>query len=70
MITELKRTPITWNGEDGWEILVQDDCIFEEDTCNFCMYRDWNDWENVAATCVDVHGCGVFQDKYFIFKKS
>lgn len=70
MITELKRTPITWNGEDGWEILVLDDFPFEDNVCEMCMYNEWNDWENVAATCVDVHGCGVSQNKFFIFQPS
>lgn len=70
MITELKRTPITWNGEDGWEILVEDDYPFENDSCELCMYRDWNDWEDCGASCCIVHGCGLFQDKYFIFQQS
>ena len=26
MITEIKRTQVKWNGEDGWEVLVQNDC--------------------------------------------
>lgn len=70
MITEIKRTPITWNGEDGWEVLVLDDFPFLNDVCPGCMYNEWNDWENVAATCVDVHGCSVNQNMYFIFQPS
>lgn len=70
MITELKRTPITWNGEDGWEILVENDYPFEVYPCDLCMYRYWNDYDNCDASCIDVHGCGLFQKTYFIFQPS
>lgn len=70
MITELKRTPITWNGEDGWEILVRDTEPEEYDICCLCMYRDWDDLENCDDSCIGVHGCLLSSFTYFIFKKS
>ena len=70
MITEKKRTPITWWGKDGWEILMEDDFPFEDDVCELCMYREWNDWEDCGVSCGIIHGCGVGQKTYFIFKPS
>lgn len=67
MITELKRTPITFDGKDGWEILLEDDCELDENVCGSCIYRDWNDWSGCGTTCVDVHGCGYRQRSFFIF---
>lgn len=70
MITKLKRTPITWNGEDGWEILIRNVDPFLGDVCQLCMYRDWNDWEDCEASCDIVHHCHLSRYTYFIFKKS
>lgn len=70
MITEIKRTPITYNGKDGWEILVSDTEPEEYDICDLCMYRDWDDWENCDASCIDVHGCLLSTFTYFIFQQS
>lgn len=70
MITELKRTPITYKGEDGWEILMLNDCPLVECVCDLCMYRDWNDWVNCDAPCRIVNGCGSSPNTYFIFKPS
>lgn len=70
MITELKRTPITWNGEDGWEILVIDDFPIDVFACEFCMYSEWNDWSGNGLPCSIVHKCGSDPNTFFIFKKS
>lgn len=69
MKTEIKRIPITYNGEDGFEVLYKDTEIFSGDACEYCMYNEWNDWRDAAATCVDVHGCGFGQPTYFKFIK-
>lgn len=70
MITEKKRTPITYFGKDGWEILVEDDYPYNDDVCELCMWREWNDWEFGAEPCYWVHGCSLDQHMYFIFQES
>lgn len=70
MITEIKRNPITYKGEDGWEVLVRDTDPAKYDICELCIYREWDDWSNTGATCLDVHGCILSSFTYFIFKKS
>lgn len=67
MIQELKRTPITFNGVDGWEVLVKDDEIEWESTwvCERCIYFAWNGEEETKAPCNIVHGClGDYQTYY------
>ena len=70
MITELNRTPITWKGKDGWEVLVQNDCPHVVCVCELCMYRDWNGWRYYGTPCRIMKGCGSSLYTYFIFKKS
>ncbi len=70
MITELKRTPITWNGEDGWEVLVRDTDPANYDICELCIYRDWYEGVTDDAYCEIVHGCLILPFTYFIFKHS
>lgn len=70
MINEIKRTPITWNGKDGWEILIRNSEPANYCVCDLCMYSDWSDYEDTQATCLDVHGCGHSAFSYFIFKPS
>ena len=55
MKTELKRTPITFNGEDGFEVLYIDYDIWDEEACEYCMYEDWMGWTECAASCATVH---------------
>lgn len=66
MITIVKETPITFHGEDCMEVLVHDDCITDCTCCDLCMYRDFIDWIDVQASCMDVHGCTTDASKYFI----
>lgn len=70
MIQELKRTPITFNGVDGWEILIKDDEIhWEYDwVCERCMYFDWDDEEETLAPCDIVHGCLADYQVYYKFE--
>lgn len=69
MKKEIKRTPITFNGKDGFEVLYEDTEIWQGDVCEFCMYNEWNDWSEGAATCDVVHGCGFGRPTYFQFIK-
>lgn len=69
MKKEIKRTPITFNGEDGFEVLYEDTEIWSGDACEYCMYEEWNDWIVTFASCEEVHGCGNRQPTYFQFIK-
>lgn len=69
MKKEIKRTPITFNGEDGFEVLFEDTEIWHGDACEYCMYEEWFGWEEAAATCDLVHGCGLCKPTYFQFIK-
>lgn len=74
MIQELKRTPITFNGVDGWEVLIKDDEIGCDGhtACDRCMYRLWIDthlYIAILATCVDVHDCLPNYQTYFEFQR-
>lgn len=70
MIQELKRRPITFNGVDGWEILVKDDELEWEDewVCRRCMYLTWDDYEGTLSTCDIVHGCLPDYQTYYKFE--
>lgn len=70
MIQELKRTPITFDDVDGWEVLMVDDNLtgMEELSCYLCMYYEWCDkWEELPP-CDIVHGCVIDKRAYFIFE--
>lgn len=66
----LKQTPITFDGVDGWEVLVKDDEInwAETWTCERCIYFDWNDEAETLAPCDIVHGCLADYQTYFEFR--
>lgn len=64
----LKKTPITYDGQDGFELLIHDDSIFLEDSCEYCMYEEWFGWDECSASCCTVHGCGMLKPTYFIFQ--
>lgn len=70
MIQELKRIPITFNGVDGWEILVEDDGISWDEpwVCENCMYRDWPGDNITWAPCSIVHQCALNHQTYFKFE--
>lgn len=70
MIQELKRTPITFDGVDGWEVLVRDDEIKLNETCACfqCKYVVW-DWMSLTgATCDGNHDCLDSNQMYFRFE--
>ena len=69
MKKEIKRTPITFNGEDGFEVLIEDSEIYIEDSCEYCMYEGWYRWEYVSASCELEHGCVLGKPTYFQFIK-
>lgn len=69
MKTEIERTPITFNGEDGFEVLYIDSDIWDEDACEYCMYEDWMGWSECAASCAVVHGCEIGRPTFFQFIK-
>ena len=69
MKKEIKRTPITFNGEDGFEVLYQDTDICTCDCCEYCMYDGWNGWNECLAPCDIVHGCNIEKSTYFQFIK-
>lgn len=69
MKTEIKRTPITYNGEDGFEVLYEDTEIWIQDACQYCMYEDWFDMGAIVVSCEKVHGCGSLRPAYFQFIK-
>lgn len=69
MKLEIKRTPITFNGEDGFEVLYEDTEIWQGVVCDFCMYADWSDCSELFASCEEVHGCGFGRTTYFQFIK-
>lgn len=69
MKTEIERCPITYNGEDGFEVLYIDYDLWDDDVCEYCMYHGWYDYRDSLATCVDVHGCSVGRPTFFQFIK-
>lgn len=66
----LKQTPITFNGVDGWEVLIKDDEIRwdEEWVCGRCMYVEWDGESETLAPCSMVHGCMDDWKTYFKFE--
>lgn len=69
MKKEIKRTPITFNGVNGFEVLYQDTDIWSGDECDYCMYDGWDGWKECLATCDIVHGCDIEKSTYFQFIK-
>lgn len=65
----IKRTPITFKGEDGFEVLIEDNDIWMQDACNHCMYQNWDGFRECQASCATVHECGVGTPTYFLFFK-
>ena len=70
MIQILKQAPITFNGVDGWEVLIKDDELGFRgvDGCNKCMYDyvEITRMENIP--CPEVMRCGYDDRTYFEFK--
>lgn len=67
----VKKTPITFNGVDGWEVLILDTGAKWEDgsLCDRCMYKDWDNVEETMASCDIVHHCTIDFPAYFKFEK-
>ena len=69
MKKEIKRTPITFKGEDGFEVLIEDTEIWPGESCRYCIYDNWDGWIECLASCETVHGCGSGTPTYFQFIK-
>lgn len=68
MITVLKETPMTFHGKDCMEVLVHNDNLEFFTCCDLCIYKDYIEWIDFMASCMDVHGCGTDSRDYFIRK--
>lgn len=68
MIRILKQTPITIEGKDCLEELINDETILIGEACNYCCYREWYDVNEYGTPCNIVHGCGN-GPTYFIISK-
>lgn len=66
MITVLKETPITLDGEDCMEVLVNNDNIIDGTCCDLCIYNRWDYEIYHQCSCMDVHGCTWSPNTYFI----
>ena len=69
MKKEIKRTPITFHGEDGFEVLIEDTDIWPGNACEYCMYKNWDGWRECIASCETVNGCIPGKPTYFQFIK-
>ena len=69
MKKEIKRTPITFHGVDGFEVLYEDTDIWPGNACEYCMYEHWDGWKECIASCDTVHECGLRRPTYFQFIK-
>lgn len=66
MIKILKTTPITLDGEDCLEVLIEDSHFTGEENCDACIYREGQfDLEN-EYSCVERHGCTLLTSTRFI----
>lgn len=64
----IKKCPITFNGVDGWEVLVDDVDIYKrhEIPCENCMFSGYLGCDN-SEPCMDVHRCTHSSYSYFVF---
>lgn len=69
MIKVLKETPTTFGGIDCLEQLVMDDDMHGCEACDLCAYRGWDDYQEMQANCVDVHGCTYLANAYFLLSQ-
>ena len=65
MIKVLKESPITVEGKDCYLQLIYDDAIYSIEACNYCYYRDWENWSECCASCCEVHRCHPYEPTYF-----
>lgn len=66
MIKILKTTPITLDGEDCLEVLIEDTHFFASDNCEACIYRDYQKDLDNDLYCSDVHNCSMNPSRRFI----
>ena len=64
----IKKTPITHNGVDGFEVLVKDSEVWAEECCEKCMYSGYMPSSEIGADCCTVHSCGSSPYTYFVFE--
>lgn len=69
MITVIKETPVTAFGRDCLEQLVYDDDMGAYVACDLCAYREWSNYIQCQASCLDVHGCGINANQYFLLSQ-
>lgn len=64
----IKKCPITFNGVDGWEVMVNDVDVYKryEIPCDNCMYYG-NLGCDGSVTCMDIHRCTHDVYAYFVF---
>lgn len=64
----IKKCPITFNGVDGWEVLVSDVDVLKrgEIPCENCMYRGDIGCDN-SVSCMALHYCVNDPYGYFVF---
>lgn len=65
MIEVLSEKTITVKGRQYKLQLLKDDCIWPQDACDYCYYRDWNDWDGYGPSCIQIHGCIRDEPTYF-----
>lgn len=61
----IKSTPITIDGIERTEFLIDDDAVKIGEACESCYYQDWINETTRFDTCADVHGCGYNHTTYF-----
>lgn len=62
------KTPITFNGVEGFKILVLDGEIWGAECCEKCMYSNYQPSYEIGADCCTVHSCGTSPYTYFLFE--
>lgn len=69
MITVIKETPITIDGQDCKEQLVHNDDMSAFIACDLCAYRRWDGWGGTSTDCCTVHGCTTDPETYFLLSQ-
>lgn len=64
----IKKTPITFNGVEGFEVLVNDSEVWAAECCEKCMYSYYVPSSEIVTDCCTVHGCSTSPFTYFAFE--
>lgn len=65
----IKKTPISFGGTDFFEILIEDDDWSDCSACELCFYNDYPSFDiDLMASCVDIHGCTMQGNRYFLIE--